>query len=170
MLRRVRRALLGRSRGGVMNTIRRGQAAARVPNSADGGCARRGRPLWAVGMVAVTALATLLPAIASYSADDDAVRNVHEITWIHASPAQVHSFVLFVSPAPGSLAIARQIPVGKPGGANTESAQFFSALVPVALGEVVAVAAIGQNGLQSALSEWGQPQPSRPGQPLVVEP
>lgn len=120
-------------------------------------------------MIAAIALATLLPAKTSHAADD-AGATVHEITWLHASPAEVQSFLIFVSPVVGALAGARQIDVGKPGGSDSESPQVFSALVPVGFDEFVAVAAIGQDGLRSALSEWGQPQPSQPGQPLVVEP
>jgi hypothetical protein len=118
----------------------------------------------------ITVLATLLPARISYSADGDAAKQMHEITWLHESPNDVGSFVLFVSPVSGSMAEARQIDVGKPGGSGSGSAQFFSALVPIASDEFVAVAAIGRNGLLSSLSAWSRPQPSQPGQPLVVQP
>ena len=121
-------------------------------------------------MIAAMALASVLPANNSRGADDPAVDTVHQITWIHASPAEVSSFLIFVSPVSGSLTDARQFDVGKPGGSNSGSPQSFSALVPVGFDEFVAISAIGQNGLQSGLSEWRQPQPSQPGQPLVVVP
>jgi hypothetical protein len=119
-----------------MNTIRRGLGAAQARISARGGRQRRWRPLWAAGWVAVTALVMVLPAKNSHSGEGDASQGVHEVTWIHASPAEGSSFGLFVSPVSGSLAAG----------------------------------AIGQNGLLSVLSEWRRAQPSRPGQPLFVEP
>jgi hypothetical protein len=120
--------------------------------------------------VAVTILAMILPAKASLSADDDVVDETHEVTWLHESPAEVTSFVIFVSPVAGSTSSARQINVGKPGGSGSGTAQFFSALVPIDANDFVAVAAIGRNGLLSDLSVWSRPQPSQPGQPLLVQP
>jgi hypothetical protein len=127
------------------------------------------RPLrgWAAGLIATAVLATILPATISHAADEGPV---HEITWVHASPGEVRSFVVFVSPVDGSVAEARQINVGKPGGTRSGSVQVYSALVPVGVGEFVAVAALGRNDLLSGLSEWSPAQPSRPGQPLIVEP
>lgn len=131
---------------------------------------RSGLPLWTAAIFAVTALAMFLPAKNSQSANPTAAVKVHEITWIHPSPAGVRSFVVLVSPVSGSLAQARQIDVGKPNGIDIGFGQQFSALVPIAIDEFVSVRALGLNGLPSALSEWRQPQPSQPGQPLVVEP
>jgi hypothetical protein len=170
MLGRVQRALLARSRGGVMNTTRRrldGQAVQTIPT---GELERRWVAHWIMGLLAFTVLATVLPARISYSADGDAADQMHEVTWLHESPNEVRSFVLFVSPVSGSTTGARQIDVGKPGGSGSGSAQFFSAIVPISSDDFVAVAAIGQNGLLSAVSAWSRPQPSQPGQPLVVQP
>jgi hypothetical protein len=128
---------------------------------------RRGLPLSAVGMVAFSVLSMFLAAGISYSADEDVT---HEVTWLHESPAEVTSFLIFVSPVAGSTSSTRQINVGKPGGSGSGTAQLFSALVPMDANDFVAVAAIGRNGLLSDLSAWSRPQPSQPGQPLLVQP
>jgi len=131
---------------------------------------RRGLPFSVVGIVAFSVLSMLLlllPAGISYSADGD---TTHEVTWLHESPAEVTSFVIFVSPVEGSTSSTRQFNVGKPGGSGSGTAQFFSALVPIDVNDFVAVAAIGRNGLLSDLSVWSRPQPSQPGQPLLVQP
>ena len=117
--------------------------------------------------MAVSALAMSLSAGISVAAPGD---QMHEVTWVHESPSEVRSFVIFVSPVAGSVGDAQQIDVGKPGGSGSGSAQFFSALVLVGDGDFVAVAAVGRNGLLSDLSGWSPAQPSQPGQPLVVEP
>ena len=96
--------------------------------------------------------------------------DLHEITWGHQTPDGVRSFVLYVSPQEGALELARRIEVGKPTGENIGFMQLYSALVPMASDEFVAVAAIGRNGLPSPLSAWSQAKPSQPGQPVVVEP
>lgn len=123
------------------------------------------RVRWVVGLVAV--LAMILPAGISFSAEEN---TTHEVTWLHESPAEVTSFVLFVSPVAGSMSSARQINVGKPGGSGSGAAKFYSAFVPMDANDFVAVAAIGRNGLLSELSAWSRPQPSQPGQPLIVQP
>ena len=125
---------------------------------------------WTRRMLVLACLVALAPAHASQAVEPGADQTLHEITWIHESPSDVQRFVIYLSPTAGSVALARQIDVGKPGGSNSNTAQFFSALVPVGLGEYVAIAAIGRNGLQSVLSEWRQPQPTQPGQPLVIGP
>lgn len=164
MLCRVQRLLLGRSRGGIMNTTRTGSDAARVPNTTPTGAAMRGRTRRAAGLVvAVISLAFL--AAAPASAED-----LQEVSWFHPNPDQVRGFILFVSSQDGSRESARQIDVGKPAGETTENGQFFSAMVEMTVEEYVAVSAIGRNGLESGLSAWARPEPSRPGQPLVVEP
>lgn len=121
-------------------------------------------------MLVLAFLAVLAPASASQAVEPATDPPLHEITWIHESPSEVQRFVIFVSPTSGSLDEARQVDVGKPGGSNSSTAQFFSAHVPVGFDEYVAIAAIGKNGLRSSLSEWRQPQPTQPGQPLVIEP
>jgi len=143
-----------------MNTKRSGHRERQARASVSDGDDQRG-PLrrWAVGLFATAILAMILPANPSYSADED---QVHEVTWAH--------FVIFISPVAGSVDEARQVDVGKPGGSGSGSAQFFSALVSVGVGDFVAVAAVGRNGLLSDLSGWSPAQPSQPGQPLVVEP
>ena len=128
---------------------------------------RRGLSFRMVTMVAASVLSTLLAAGISNSADGN---TPHEVTWVHDSPSEVNSFVIFVSAVEGSTAAARQINVGKPGGSGACSAQFYSAFVPIGADDYVAVAAVGRNGLLSDLSDWSQPQPSQPGQPLVVQP
>ncbi len=157
-----------------MNDKRRGQGTARVQISAKKGRAgRRWRGFGTAGtmlLITFTAIAMILPGKASQAADPLTPQSLHEITWIHPSPAEVRSFVIFVSPEPALVSAARQIDVGKPGGSSSTSAQFFSAIVPVSVDEYVAVAAMGQNGLLSVFSEWRPPQPTRPGQPLLVEP
>lgn len=47
---------------------------------------------------------------------------------------------------------------------------FYTALIPVSSDEYVAVGAIGINGLMSSMSPWSAVPPTRPGQPLVIEP
>jgi hypothetical protein len=153
-----------------MNTTRRRLDGQAVQTIATGERERRWVAHWMMGLLAFTVLATVLPARISYSADGDAADQMHEVTWLHESPNEVRSFVLFVSPVSGSTTGARQIDVGKPGGSGSGSAQFFSAIVPISSDDFVAVAAIGQNGLLSAVSAWSRPQPSQPGQPLVVQP
>jgi hypothetical protein len=170
MLGRVQRALLARSRGGVMNTTQRKLDGPEVQTIATGERERRWLTHWAMGVVVITVLAAVLPARISFSADGDAVDQMHEVTWLHQSPNEVKSFVLFVSPVSGSMADARQINVPKPGGSGSGSTQTFHAIVSIASEDYVAVAAIGQNGLLSDVSDWSRPQPSQPGQPLVVQP
>jgi hypothetical protein len=168
MLLGVQRALLARSRGGVMNTTPRRLDGLAVQAIATGDRERRWVAQWIVGLLAFTVLATVLPARISNSADGDTADQIHEVTWLHESPNEVTSFVLFVSPVFGSTDGARQINVPKPGGSG--SPQSFSAIVSIASADYVAVAALGQNGLLSAVSEWKLPQPSQPGQPLIVQP
>jgi hypothetical protein len=150
-----------------MNTTQRRLDGLAVQAIATGDRERRWVAQWIVGLLAFTVLATVLPARISYSADGDTADQIHEVIWLHESPNEVTSFVLFVSPVFGSTDGARQINVPNPGGSG--SAQSFSALVPIASDDFVAVAALGQNGLLSSLSAWS-PQPSQPGQPLVVQP
>ena len=164
MLAGVQRALFARSRGGVMSTTQRRLDGLAVQAIATGDRERRWLTHWAMGVVAITVLAAVLPARISYSADGDAVDPVHEVTWSHPSPNEVRSFVLFVSPVFGSMAEARQIDVGKPVSSDSGSTKDFLALVPIAIGDFVAVAAIGQNGLLSNVSGWGPP--TQAGQPL----
>jgi hypothetical protein len=168
MLAGVQRALFARSRGGVMNTTQRRLDGLAVQTIATRERERRWVAHWIMGLLAFTVLATVLSARISYSADGDAADQMHEVTWLHESPNEVRSFMLFVSPVSGSTDGARQINVPNPGGSG--SVQFFSALVPIASDDFVAVAAIGQNGLLSGLSAWSRAQPSQPGQPLVVQP
>lgn len=95
---------------------------------------------------------------------------LHEITWAHQQPAQVSRFVVFVSSERGDTAGARQVEVGKPAGTSSGTYQFYSAIVPVGSDEFVAVGAIGQNGVLGGISAWSAVPPTRPGQPLVIEP
>lgn len=170
MLGSVQRVLLARSRGGIMNTTHRRLDGREVQTIASGKLDQRRLANWTMGVIAISVLAAVLPARISYSADGDAADQMHEVTWLHESPNEVRSFVLFVSAESGSTVGARQINVGKPGGSGSGTAQFFSAIVPISSEDFVAVAAVGQNGLLSAVSAWSRPQPSQPGQPLVVQP
>ncbi len=96
--------------------------------------------------------------------------DLHEVSWGHANANSVERFVVFVSPERGALELARQIDVGKPAGQKLGTMRLYSAIIEVATEEFVAVAAIGRNGMQSAVSAWGKIQPSQPGQPFLVEP
>jgi hypothetical protein len=150
-----------------MNTTQRRLDGLAVQTIATGERERRWVAHWIMGLLAFTVLATVLPARISYSADGDAADQMYEVTWLHESPNEVKSFVLFVSLVCESTVGARQINVGKPGGSGAAQ---FSAIVPLTGEDFVAVAAIGQNGLLSGLSACSRAQPSQPGQPLIVQP
>jgi hypothetical protein len=121
---------------------------------------RRGLPFSAVAMVAFSVLSMLLlllPAGISYSADEDITA---KITWFHGSPADVTSFVIFVSPEPGLTSSTWQENVGKPskpGDTGSGTPRNFVALVTIDVNDFVAVAAIGRNGILSELSVWSLP-------------
>jgi len=167
MLCGVQRALLARSRGGIMSTKQKGPATAPVQMRIKNRWGGRSIPLLAALGFALASLVTVLAAGASLAADK-ADADLQEVSWFHSSPGDVSRFVLFISPQQGAVALARQIDVGKP--TSGGGGQFFSAVVQMEVGEFIAVSAIGKNGIQSALSAWGRPQPSKPGQPLVVDP
>lgn len=95
---------------------------------------------------------------------------MHEIVWAHPNPVAVKRFVVFVAAARGDQGGARRVDVGKPESEPTGSVQVFSAIVPVASDEFVAVAAVGYDGRLGALSSWSGVPPTRPGQPIVIEP
>lgn len=124
--------------------------------------------IFSIGARACAALSLvvlLLAASPGLAADD-----VQEVRWFHADPDAVRTFVLRVADGPEATAPSREIEVGKPSSERTETGAFFSAMIVMDLDEVVAVSAIGKNGLASAPSAWGKPTPSPPGQPLVLEP
>ncbi len=93
---------------------------------------------------------------------------MHEIVWAHQAPGDVQRFVIFVSPVQGNESLARQVDVGMPPGSDQGSLRYFSAIVPVALDEYVAVAAVGSDGSLSPLSAWSGLPPTQPGQPLLI--
>lgn len=95
---------------------------------------------------------------------------LHELTWAHPSPASVSRFIVFVSRTRGGASTARQVEVGKPAGSSSGTLQFYSAIVPVDHEEFVAVGAVDNAGNLGSMSDWSAVPPSRPGQPLVVEP
>jgi hypothetical protein len=99
---------------------------------------------------------------------------MHEITWAHASPADVRAFVVYLAPNKGKKAEskARIIDVGKPKsvGSGGGGVRYYSAVIQGNVGEFVAVAAIAADGTRSPLSAWAGLPPSRPGQPLLVTP
>lgn len=124
---------------------------------------RRGIPGWA--------LALLLGILAGHPGVSTAAEIVlHEVTWGHPSPAQVSRFVVFVSRTRGDTNGARQVEVGKPAGIVSGMLQLYSAIVPVELEEFVAIGAVDSAGNLGAMSSWSAVPPSRPGQPLLVEP
>ncbi len=110
----------------------------------------------------------MLGALPNPAAADEV--ELHEVTWAHPSPAQVSRFVVFVSTVRGDTSSARQVEVGKPAGSSSGSLQFYSAIVPVDHEEFVAIGAVDNAGVLAAMSNWSAVPPSRPGQPLVVEP
>jgi hypothetical protein len=96
---------------------------------------------------------------------------MHEVTWAHATPARVARFVIYVSPAKARGRAVRRIDVGKPQGqlAQDGSTRVYSAIVPAAFEEFIAVAAVATDG-REALSDWAPPPPGQPGRPLLVDP
>lgn len=95
---------------------------------------------------------------------------LHEITWLHSSPSLVQGFVIFVSPVDGSIESARRLEVGKPRVNRVGTSEMYSTIVDIHPTEYLAIGAVGYNGALSGLSSWRSAPPSRPGQPLVVEP
>jgi len=116
--------------------------------------------------LALAGASTLLGASTARASED----RLHEVTWAHSSPGQVGRFVVLVSDERGDRAGARQVEVGLPAGASSGAFQFYSAIVPIGPYDYVAVAAYGPNGVLGGISSWAAPPPTRPGQPLVVEP
>lgn len=96
--------------------------------------------------------------------------SMHEVIWAHPDPLAVKRFIVFVSATKGDQAVARRVDVGKPDGEPSGTVQIFSAILPVAADEFVAVAAVGYDGRMGALSSWSGVPPTRPGQPIVIEP
>ena len=124
---------------------------------------RRGIPGWA--------LALLLGILAGHPGVATAGEIVlHEVTWGHPSPAQVSRFVVFVSRTRGDANGARQVEVGKPATILSGTLQVYSAIVPVDHEEFVAIGAVDSAGNLGAMSSWSAVPPSRPGQPLLIEP
>ena len=93
-----------------------------------------------------------------------------EITWGHSTPERVSRFIVMVSPTGVTTPETRWIEVGKPAGSSSDSMEFYTALIPVSSDEYISIGAIGTNGLMSSLTPWSPVPPSRPGQPLVIEP
>lgn len=106
-----------------------------------------------------------VPGLASAAGE-----TMHEIIWAHPDPLAVKRFVVFVSAVKGDQAGARRVDVGKPVSQPSGTVQVFSAIVPIASTEFVAVAAVGYDGRTGALSSWSGVPPTRPGQPIVIEP
>jgi hypothetical protein len=113
---------------------------------------RRFVPLLAALGFALAGLATVLAAGASLAADE--VDADYLVSWSHSSkPGDVSRFVLFVAPQEGAVGLARRIPV------DSNSSSWAG---PIAVGDYIAVSAIGRNGIQSALSDWRQAKSSDP--------
>jgi hypothetical protein len=96
--------------------------------------------------------------------------SLHEISWGHAAPSSIQSFIFFISPENGAADLARQVDVGIPAGETLGTLPIYSAIVSSGDDDFIAVAALGRNGLLSPLSAWGAVQPSQPGQPTLVVP
>jgi hypothetical protein len=127
--------------------------------------AARLRPGMGLGLLVLASLPLVLAPVPARASDE-----INEITWAHPTPGQVRNFVLYVSPVEGSVQSARQIDLGKPPGESSGFLSIFTAMVPLEAADFVAVGAVGFDGRLSGLSAWSQPAPSRPGQPVVVEP
>ncbi|MBK7947591.1 MAG: hypothetical protein IPK00_02335 [Deltaproteobacteria bacterium] len=95
---------------------------------------------------------------------------MHEVIWAHPDALAVKRFVVFVSAVKGDQTGARRVDVGKPASEPSGTVQVFSAIVPIGTAEFVAVAAVGYDGRMGALSSWSGVPPTRPGQPIVIEP
>ena len=132
----------------------------------DGSSSRRGRGRLGRAVIGCIAAGWIAVASPAWSAG----KSVHEVVWAHSNASSVSRFVLFISAVKGDRASARQVDVGKPDSEPSGSFQMFSAIVAMNSSEFVAVAAVGTNGQMGALSSWGGVQPSRPGQPIVIEP
>ncbi len=95
---------------------------------------------------------------------------LHQVTWTHTGGG-VSRFVVLVSPDEGSLAGAREVEVGLPEGQLIgETVNLYSAMISFGEDEYLAIAAVGENGMMSVPSNWKGMPPTRPGQPLLVEP
>lgn len=131
-----------------------------------GGFSRRMRLGLVLGLsIGALGLLAGLPGVA-HAGDTE----LHELTWAHPSPSSVSRFIVFVSRTRGGANSARQVEVGKPAGSSSGTLQFYSAIVPVDHEEFVAVGAVDNAGNLGSMSEWSAVPPSRPGQPVVVEP
>jgi hypothetical protein len=93
---------------------------------------------------------------------------MHEVVWAHRTPQAVQKFIVFVAATKGDESNARRIDVGKPAGEVSAAFQVFSAIVPIASTDFIAIAAVGYDGRIGALSSWSGVPPTRPGQPIVV--
>ncbi|MFO0687487.1 MAG: hypothetical protein U0900_02150 [Myxococcota bacterium] len=111
-------------------------------------------------------LTTTIPGLAFAAGET----TMHEVVWAHPDPVAVKRFLVFVSGVKGDQAGARRIDVGKPESQPSGTVQVFSAIVPIATEEFVAVAAVGYDGRTGTLSSWSSVPPTRPGQPIVIEP
>ena len=132
----------------------------------DGISVRRGRGRLGRAIIGCIAASWMAVASPAWSAS----KSVHEVVWAHSNASSVSRFVLFISAVKGDRASARQVDVGKPDSQPSGSLQMFSTIGEMSSSEFVAVAAVGTNGQMGALSSWGGVQPSRPGQPIVIEP
>jgi hypothetical protein len=92
------------------------------------------------------------------------------VTWSHASPGSVRSFILYIGPESGAIELARQFDVGVPASQLPGPLGYYTAIVSSGADEYFAVAALGRNGLLSPLSDWKSVQPTQPGQPILVQP
>jgi hypothetical protein len=126
---------------------------------------RSGKWKFAIYLGLALGLLGTLPSVAATSDQE-----LHELTWAHPNPVQVSRFIVFVSPVRGESASARQVEVGKPDSTSSGSFHFFSAIVPLDHEEFVAIGAVDNAGVLRSMSDWSAVPPSRPGQPLVVEP
>jgi hypothetical protein len=99
-----------------------------------------------------------------------AQQRTHQISWGHSAPSEVSRFVILVSPVQGTVPETREIDVGLPDAQVVGELSLYSAVVSFEADEFLAIAAVGLDGQISIPSNWGGMPPSRPGQPLLVEP
>lgn len=89
-----------------------------------------------------------------------------EIRWTHPAPASIASFKIVVSPAPKIRATTAYLDVGLP----LEGSGIYSVQLPIDAYSYVAVVAVGNNNVESLLSNWmlakggvfGKPAPPAP--------
>jgi len=117
------------------------------------------------GRVLVSICAVLLFLAASVV---QAQEHARQITWAHASPSNVRSFVRLILPEAGNASFAREVDDGRPTRTDVGGSSPYTALVSFRINEFLAVAAVGHDGQASLASGWGAMPPAHPGQPNLI--